>query len=123
MFQRIKQSFSKFMAGRYGVDQLSLLLLYVDLALVILAVVLGLPWLNLLSYIPMGYIIFRALSRDIYRRHQENRRYLQFLDRLKDKNNRYFRCPKCKQRVRVPKGKGKITITCPRCKERFTKKT
>lgn len=123
MFQKIKQGFSRFMAGRYGVDQLSVTLLYLDLALVILGVVLGFGWLNWLSYLPMGYIIFRALSRDVYRRNQENRRYLQFLDRLKDRNNRYFRCPKCRQRVRVPRGKGKITITCPRCQERFGKKT
>ncbi len=123
MFKKLKQSFANFMAGRYGVDQLSMLLLYVDLGLVVLAVVLGLPILNLLSYFPMGYIIFRALSKDTYRRYQENRRYLQFLDRLKDKQNRYFRCPKCRQRVRVPRGRGKISITCPRCKERFTKKT
>lgn len=123
MFRKIKQGIARFMTGRYGVDQLSMTLLYIDLALVILGVVLGLGWLNLLAYLPMGYIIFRALSKDVYCRHQENRRYLQFLDRLKDRKNRYFRCPKCKQRVRVPKGKGKISITCPRCKERFVKKT
>ena len=44
-------------------------------------------------------------------------------DRLKDRQNRYYTCPRCRQTVRVPRGKGKIAITCPRCKERFIKKT
>ena len=44
-------------------------------------------------------------------------------DRLKDRQHRYFDCPKCHQMVRVPRGKGKISITCPRCREKFVKKT
>jgi ribosomal protein L37AE/L43A len=45
------------------------------------------------------------------------------VDRIKDRRNRYFECPRCRQIVRVPRGKGKIAITCPKCKERFIKKT
>lgn len=123
MFQKIGQTLRRFFAGRYGVDQLSLALLYGDLAVALIAMILKSGWLNLLTYVPLGIILFRALSKDTYRRYKENRRYLQLLDRLKDRKNRYFRCPKCKQLVRVPKGKGKINITCPRCQERFVKKT
>ena len=40
-----------------------------------------------------------------------------------DKEHKYYLCPSCKQIVRVPKGRGKITITCPTCKNRFDKKS
>ena len=76
-----------------------------------------------LSYALMFWAIFRALSRNTYKRYQENRKFLLIFDRLKDRNNRYFDCPKCRQTVRVPRGKGKISITCPRCKEKFIRKT
>jgi len=76
-----------------------------------------------LSYALMIWAIFRALSRNTYKRYQENRTFLLFFDRLKDRNNRYFNCPKCHQTVRVPRGKGKISITCPKCREKFIRKT
>ena len=76
-----------------------------------------------LSYGMMIWAIFRCLSRNTYKRYQENRKYLQLLDRVKDREHRYFDCPKCHQRVRVPRGKGKISISCPRCKEKFVRQT
>ena len=45
------------------------------------------------------------------------------IDRVKDRRNRYFLCPRCRQTVRVPRGKGRILITCPKCKEKFQRKT
>lgn len=123
MFKRIGAALRQFLIGRYGMDQLNMLLLYVNLILAIVVLFTGSLWLNVLTYIPLGIIVFRMLSKNIPARHEENRRYLQLRDRLKDRNNRYFRCPKCRQMVRVPKGKGKIAITCPRCRERFVKKT
>ena len=77
----------------------------------------------LLSYVLMIWAICRSLSRNTYKRYQENRKFMQFFDRLKDRQHRYFDCPKCRQMGRVPRGKGKISITCPRCKEKFVKKT
>ena len=47
----------------------------------------------------------------------------ELFDRLKDRQHRYYKCPKCRQSVRVPRGKGKISITCPRCREKFIRKT
>ena len=79
--------------------------------------------LVLLSYGLMIWAISRSLSRNTYRRYQENRRFLQAINRVKDRQNCYFDCPKCRQTVRVPRGKGKISITCPRCHEKFVKKT
>ena len=87
------------------------------------------PWaivdlaLSLLSYVLMIWAIFRTFSRNTYKRYQENRRFLLFLDRIKDREHKYFHCPKCRQPVRVPKGKGKIAISCPKCREKFIRKS
>jgi ribosomal protein L37AE/L43A len=71
----------------------------------------------------MIWAIFRSFSRNVYKRYQENHRFLLFFDRLKDRKHKIFQCPRCRQMVRVPRGKGKIAITCPKCRERFIKKT
>lgn len=128
MFMKgIKSWLQRFMMGRYGIDKLNNHLLWVAVILVLLSVFLQNTWLNLvavvLSYGLMGIVIFRILSRNTYKRHRENRKYLNFLERLKDREHKYYTCPKCKQTVRVPKGKGKIAISCPKCREKFIKKT
>lgn len=40
-----------------------------------------------------------------------------------DNTHRVFKCPSCKQALRVPRGKGKILITCQNCGHKFQKKT
>ena len=116
-----------FMAGRYGTDRLNMVILCSGLGASILSVLVPVQPFNLvfwaLSYALMIWAIFRSLSRNTYKRYQENRKFLQIFDRLKDRQHRYFDCPKCRQMVRVPRGKGKISITCPRCREKFIKKT
>ena len=123
---KIRSGLQRFMMGRYGTDKLNSLLLWVAVILVFLSIFLP-GWPNLicvlLSYGLMGIVIFRILSRNTYKRHRENRKYLNFLERLKDREHKYYTCPKCKQTVRVPKGKGKIAISCPKCREKFIKKT
>jgi hypothetical protein len=76
-----------------------------------------------ISYGLMFWAIFRTFSRNTYKRYQENRKYLMLVQRLKDREHRYFDCPRCHQQVRVPRGKGKIAISCPKCKEKFIRKT
>lgn len=124
---KIGNWFRRFMAGRYGTDKLNTLILGVGLVLCLVSIFVPLVPVRLIlvwgSYLFMGIAIFRCLSRNTYKRYQENRRYLALRSRTKDKNHRYFRCPKCRQQIRVPKGKGKIAITCPKCKEKFIKKT
>ncbi len=123
----LRQKFQYFMAGRYGTDKLNMAILGAGLVICVLVMFIRLPIvdliLTLLSYLLMIWAIFRMLSRNTYKRYQENRRYLRFLERLKDREHRYFDCPRCRQPVRVPRGKGKIAITCPKCKEKFIKKT
>ncbi len=116
-----------FMSGRYGTDKLNTVILGAGVVLCLVSIFI--PWaladlaLTLAAYGLMFWAIFRSFSRNTYKRYQENRKFLLLLDRLKDRQHRYFRCPKCRQSVRVPKGKGKISITCPKCKEKFIKKT
>ena len=124
---RLGAGLRSFMAGRYGTDRLNMVILCVGLAVSLLSVFFRFTPLNLflvlLSYGLMIWAIWRSLSRNTYKRYQENRKFLQIVGRLKDRRNRYFDCPKCRQLVRVPRGKGKISITCPRCHEKFIRKT
>lgn len=132
MFQRFSESLRRFMYGRCGVDQLNLFLLsvviFLSLASVILSVIGGVctligMLLNFLSYLVLLWYLFRFLSRNLEKRILENRRFLSLFSRIKDRQNRYFRCPNCKQTVRVPRGRGKVCIKCPRCNEKFIRKT
>ena len=124
---RITAGLRHFMAGRYGTDKLNTAILLTGVVLCLICMFVRSPLTSMLlttaSYGLMIWAIFRSLSRNTYRRYQENRRYLLFLDRIKDREHRYFDCPRCHQPVRVPRGKGKISITCPKCKEKFIKKT
>ena len=124
---KMSAALRNFMAGRYGTDRLNMAILSVGLAASLLSMIFKFAPVNLvlflLSYGMMFWAIFRTLSRQTYKRYQENRKFLQLMGRMKDREHRYFDCPKCRQMVRVPRGKGKISITCPRCREKFVRKT
>ena len=124
---KLSSALRTFMAGRYGTDRLNMAILCVGLVACILSMLISVQPFNLifwaLSYGLMIWAIFRSPSRNTYKRYQENRRFLQVYDRMKDRQHRYLDCPKCRQTVRGPRGKGKVSITCPRCKEKFVKKT
>jgi len=127
----------KFMYGRYGADQLSRALLILSFVLIVIAGLLprNLSSLTAIGYIPTLVCIFRIFSKNIYKRKQENYKYLTFensmikwfkqkLNRAKDsKTHKYFTCPDCKQKLRVPRGHGKISVTCPKCKKSFKGKS
>ena len=117
----------RFMAGRYGTDKLNMAILGAGVVICLISMFIKAPLVNLiltfLSYGCMFWAIFRSFSRKTYLRYQENRKFLMMLDQIKDRDHRYYDCPRCRQPVRVPRGKGKIAITCPKCKERFVKKT
>lgn len=136
MFRRFGDSLRRFMAGRYGTDKLNMAMLVAAVALSLLNTVLSLflrwntvylgviyPLLHLAVIVLVGVDMFRMFSRNIYKRQQENKRFCQLLTRLRDRRNRYFRCPKCRQLVRVPRHRGKLSIRCPKCGEKFIRKT
>jgi hypothetical protein len=125
----------RFMYGRYGFDQLTRTLLIATLIISLSGSIFRSSIVIVLSYIPLGYGIFRSLSKNISKRSQENYRYLNFTGMLKrrfqrnnqkfvgTKTHKYYKCPNCKQMIRVPRGKGKICITCPKCRKEFVKRT
>ena len=126
--EKLSQGLRRFMTGRYGSDKLNMWILgFAVICCIIALFVTGLPMvylvLNTLSYALMFWAIFRALSRNTYKRYRENRRFLILLERVKDRQHKHFDCPKCHQPVRVPRGKGKIAITCPKCAEKFIRKS
>ena len=119
------------MIGRYGSDRLNWALI---IAYFIWSMIFTGGYIRYVSFIFLGFFWFRFLSRDVYRRHAENQKFIAMTDpavnyfkklnnRLKDREHRYYTCPRCKQTLRVPRGVGKITITCPFCKNSITKKT
>ncbi len=116
---------SRFMMGRYGSDKLNMALLIASVAVGLIGAII--PWFKIVflvvSYGLMFWAIYRMLSRNTYKRYQENRKFLQMIERVRDRQHRYYDCPRCRQQIRVPRGKGKISITCPKCKEKFIKKT
>lgn len=122
-----------FMYGRYGVDQLGnfLFISYIILFVISLFV----PYIGFLCYALIIYSLFRMFSKQIYKRQAENEWFLsktteirKFFNRQKNKwkyrkTHKYLKCPHCHQYLRVPKGKGNITITCPTCHQQFDKRT
>lgn len=124
---KLKMGLVRFMSGRYGTDKLNSVLLWTGLILCLISMFLPVGWSNLtmslLAQVFMIVAVFRCFSRNTYKRYQENRRFLFLIQKIRDREHKYFSCPKCRQSVRVPKGKGKISITCPQCREKFVKKT
>ncbi len=124
----------KIMYGRYGGDHLSIFLFGIYVLLYILSAVSKLSVLSWLALLPGGIAIFRMFSRNIPKRRAENSKFLTMLNpllrwwhiqraRRRDKEHSYFKCPNCGQHLRVPKGKGKITITCRSCGVSFEEKS
>ncbi|MBQ8518000.1 MAG: hypothetical protein IJ455_00135 [Agathobacter sp.] len=135
MFNNLKQKFMHFMQGRNGVDQLSQFLNVVVLVLLVVSIFTKSVILDWLPFVVMGYMYFRIFSRNIPKRSIENQKFCNLrYDLAIKKNNwkkeweqrkiyRFFRCPMCHQKVRVPKGRGKICITCPKCRQEFVRRS
>ena len=131
----MREKFQRFMAGRYGVDELSKFLNIVLLVLLILSIFIRSGILYLLALGILIYSYFRMFSRNISKRYEENQKFVNFRYRsvvkwnnfkkrfAQRKEYRFYHCPQCKQMVRVPRGRGKICITCPKCRTEFVKKS
>ena len=133
---KMKSILYRLFAGRYGNDHLNTFIFTVAL---IIAIVNTLFFKRsiigaILIWILLLINIYRSMSKKVYRRQVENMQFLQKIAPIRkkwnlakkqaaDKEHKYFSCPKCGQNVRVPKGRGKITITCPSCKVKFDRKS
>lgn len=133
-FDKIRASFARFMSGRYGADQLSLAMVVTALVLTLAGSLLGLFLLTLLADALLIVAFVRMLSKNRYQHAHENQVYMEktqkmrravteWFNRVKNsKKYRYFTCPKCRARLRIPRGVGNVTITCKNCGEKFDKK-
>ena len=133
-FDKIRSSFASFMAGRYGADQLGMTMFWTALILSIVGSFSRVGLLTLMADALLLLMFWRMLSKDRLKRQHENQTYLQktygarkavteWINRVKNgKKYRYFTCPQCKKRLRVPRGVGNITITCKGCGNKFDKK-
>lgn len=131
----MKEKFYRFMQGRYGADELSKFLVGLGMALIILNILTKNFIFNLLFWVCLIYSYFRMFSKNYSARYAENQKFLEMKNRLRYKweNHKKVReqkkiyhiysCPYCKQKIRIPKGKGTIIITCPKCKQEFGKRS
>lgn len=124
-----KMKLAKFMQGRRGPDELGQMLSALALVLLVLSVFIRTRGvLYILALGILFYSYYRMFSKDIPKRYAENQKYVTFRYQMvckwnEHKSYRHFKCEKCGQKVRVPRGKGKICITCPKCRHEFIKKS
>lgn len=136
----MKEKLMKFMYGRYGNDELNQFLFKLVFVSLIISLLSGRASLfgeifYIVALIVVVFIYFRMFSKNFNKRYSERTLYLNFNNKVKlslDKQKKFkkqkksyafFKCPSCKQKVRVPKGKGKISIHCPKCNVDFIKKS
>ena len=131
----MKEKFRRFMAGRYGGDDLNQFLCIASLAFLVVAMISHVRLFYYAGLALLLYSYYRMFSRNISKRTAENYRFYTFKENLASdwrskrsqwasrKQYRYYTCPQCKQKLRVPRGRGRIQISCPRCGTQFIKKS
>ena len=135
MMNRIRYKLSQFMQGRYGVDNLSRFLSAVLLVYLLVTMFLPFPYSSALSLVMVAVIYLRTFSRNIPKRYEENRKFLHLRDRVSSffrnfrsdfaqrREYHIYKCPRCSQKIRIPRGKGRIMVRCPRCGDEFKKRS
>lgn len=133
----MKDKFIRFMYGRNGNDKLNMFILAVDLILLVVSSLLlrGAQIIHILVLALLGLAYFRMLSKNLYKRRDENEKYLRLRYKVigevklmyerwvQRKDYKFFACPSCKTSLRVPRGHGKVKIVCRKCGKSFTGKT
>ncbi len=132
MMERLKRKLQALMAGRNGVDRLSQSMLWTGVVLLVLAMLLTSPVLNIISLAIYALAILRVFSRNTVKRSAENRYFVEKTTQIQKaaahrrnrfknrKQYRYFKCPNCKSWLRVPRGKGQVKVTCGKCGHQFS---
>jgi DNA-directed RNA polymerase subunit RPC12/RpoP len=134
--KKIKQGLYKFMYGRYGHDTLNYFIIICAMGLSIISAIFfrGNHVVSLFVYALLILSMFRMMSRKRWKRKKENEKFFKLIrpirsqyklvkNNITDKDNRYYQCPQCGQKVRVPRGRGKIEISCPNCRTKFTRRS
>ena len=129
----MKEKFQRFMIGRYGVDELSKFMVITAVILWVLNIFVDSRFFYSWGMLILVLAYVRMFSKNVHKRYQENQKYLEIKSKVlarfrKEKSNmeqrkthHIYKCPTCKQKIRIPRGKGRICITCPKCKTEFTK--
>lgn len=130
----MREKFVRFMQGRYGNDRFNQFLMIVAVVCLVISFFGGTIFYAV-ALVFMVYAYFRMLSRNIYKRSAENQAYLkqemkvrglfrkQKSEMAQRKTHHIYKCPNCRQKIRVPKGRGKIEISCQKCGTKFVKKS
>ena len=112
-FRKQGYKFQQFMVGRYGIDQLMNALVIFYFIIILIA-----------------NILYR-FSKNIEERRAENAKWLKFWHKItgffkfqnqkfkQRKTHKFVKCKNCKKVLRLPKHKGKISVTCPYCNNQF----
>lgn len=131
----MKERLIRFMYGRYGVDAFSKFLVGVGLAIAIVTMFTRLPVLSYVGWAVIIYSYFRMFSKNHPRRYAENQAFLKYTAGVRTflakqkynfkqrKTHHIYNCPSCRQKIRVPRGKGKIEVRCPKCSSTFIKRS
>ena len=131
----MRERLVRFMQGRYGVDKFSNFLIILALVLLVAEFFFPFVYLRAAALLLVVYAYFRILSKNHYKRYAENERYMKYYNKVRfflarkkshmeqRRTHKIFKCPSCKQSIRVPKGKGKIAITCPKCRTEFIRRS
>ena len=127
----IRERIAGCMAGRYGTDRLYYFLLAICSIIIVINVFASSFILSIIESVLIVYTFYRVMSRNVYKRQQENEKFTKLIDKpkkffnlqkckLRDRNTHvYKKCPNCKNNLRLPKQKGKHTVACPCCQTRF----
>ena len=128
----MREKIQRFMQGRYGVDHLNRFMMVCGMVCLVISMIFGFRIFYYVALFSLIFTYYRMLSRNFAKRSRENAKFLELKRRVtgkfpalktRDANYRIFRCPGCRQKVRVPRGRGRISITCPKCRREFIKKT
>lgn len=133
--EKLKEKLRYFMIGRYGMDQLGQFLAYMFFVVLVLNLFARIRLLELLALAGLFFLYFRMFSKNVSKRYQENQAFLDLRFRFTEhfrkwkfqmgerKTHHIYRCPNCKQKIRIPKGHGKVSIHCPKCGADFIRKS
>lgn len=129
------QKVLRFLQERYGIDDLSKLMMGIVFILAVINMFFRLPVLSAFIWAVIILIYFRMFSKNKYKRYQENQLYLKYMGPFQNwirkqiniiklrKDYHIYTCPTCKQKIKIPRGKGRIAVRCPKCRTEFIKKS
>ena len=142
---RIIEKYRRFMYNRNGIDRLCVFLLIAGMLvkgtgsfIPVLGVRIG---FSAAAALIIAFAVYRALSKNLYRRPYEEDRFNSFMKKLnlpllaqriraglrhltlrlkQIRTHRFRTCPACGEFLRLSMKRGKRSLTCPRCGKHFT---